>query len=160
MSYVITIDTGGTFTDAIIQDDDGRLTVGKALTTAKRAFEGMYGAIAAAAGLLEVTPEHVIRKASRLIFGTTRPTNAMVIRSVVDAPIERQRKESHEGSNRAPIGSWLRSGPNCRSTPSIATASRPRTDAGPWHPALAHTSSPHHRSDHSARERRVLLPKP
>lgn len=81
MSYVITIDTGGTFTDAVIQDHDGRLTIGKALTTPQRAFDGMYGAIAAAASLLDVTPEHVIRKASRLIFGTTRATNAIVTRS-------------------------------------------------------------------------------
>ncbi|WP_247458236.1 hydantoinase/oxoprolinase family protein [Bradyrhizobium sp. 153] len=77
---MITIDTGGTFTDAVIQDDTGRLTIGKALTTPKRAFEGMYGAISAAAALLELTPEHVIRRASRLIFGTTRATNAIVTR--------------------------------------------------------------------------------
>lgn len=81
MSYVITIDTGGTFTDAVIQDEAGRLTIGKALTTPKRAFAGMYGAISAAARLLDVTPEHVIRHAGRLIFGTTRATNAIVTRS-------------------------------------------------------------------------------
>jgi len=81
MSYVITIDTGGTFTDAVIQDETGRLTIGKALTTPKRAFEGMYGAISSAARLLDLTPEHVIRRASRLIFGTTRATNAIVTRS-------------------------------------------------------------------------------
>lgn len=81
MSYVITIDTGGTFTDAVIQDDTGRLTIGKALTTPKRAFEGMFGAISAAAELLGVGPEQVIRQASRLIFGTTRATNAIVTRS-------------------------------------------------------------------------------
>lgn len=81
MSYVITIDTGGTFTDAVIQDEAGRLTIGKALTTPKRAFEGMFGAISAAARLLDVMPEHVIRHAGRLIFGTTRATNAIVTRS-------------------------------------------------------------------------------
>lgn len=81
MSYVITIDTGGTFTDAVIQDETGRQTIGKALTTPKRAFEGMYGAISSAARLLDVTPEHVIRHAGRLIFGTTRATNAIVTRS-------------------------------------------------------------------------------
>ena len=32
MPYRISVDTGGTFTDVVVTDSDGRFTVGKALT--------------------------------------------------------------------------------------------------------------------------------
>lgn len=81
MSFIITIDTGGTFTDAVIQDASGRLEIGKSLTTPDRAFDGMFGAIQAAAERFGLTANDVLPKAERLIFGTTRATNAIVTRN-------------------------------------------------------------------------------
>lgn len=81
MAFIITIDTGGTFTDAVIQDATGRLEIGKALTTPERAFEGMFGAIDAAADRFGLKAVDVLPRAQRLIFGTTRATNAIVTRS-------------------------------------------------------------------------------
>ena len=49
MSYTISVDTGGTFTDVVIADPTGKLTIGKALTTRDRIFLGMREAIQAAA---------------------------------------------------------------------------------------------------------------
>ena len=36
MGYRIAVDTGGTFTDVVVADEAGQLTVGKALTTVDR----------------------------------------------------------------------------------------------------------------------------
>lgn len=38
MGYRIAIDVGGTFTDVVVADDAGRLTIGKGLTTKERIF--------------------------------------------------------------------------------------------------------------------------
>ncbi len=78
MSYRITVDTGGTFTDMVVTGEDGRQVIGKALTTPDRIFNGMKGALDTAAGELGVTPEQLLSEASILIYGTTRATNAIV----------------------------------------------------------------------------------
>ena len=41
MSYRITVDTGGTFTDMVVASDSGRQVIGKAPTTPERIFNGM-----------------------------------------------------------------------------------------------------------------------
>ena len=55
MSYTISVDTGGTFTDVVIADPTGKLTIGKALTTRDRIFLGMREAIQTAAAEINVT---------------------------------------------------------------------------------------------------------
>jgi N-methylhydantoinase A len=76
----ISVDTGGTFTDVVVTDDKGRLTVGKALTTPERSFTGLSAAIGNAADQMGVTFQDLVRDASVLIYGTTRATNAIVER--------------------------------------------------------------------------------
>jgi len=78
MKYKISVDTGGTFTDVVVQDDKGKVVIGKALTTPDRIFEGMRGAIQMAAGELGVSLETLLGEAGLLIYGTTRSTNAIV----------------------------------------------------------------------------------
>ncbi|MFP6776886.1 MAG: hydantoinase/oxoprolinase N-terminal domain-containing protein [Alphaproteobacteria bacterium] len=41
MSYRITVDTGGTFTDMVVTSDSGQQVIGKAPTTPARIFNGM-----------------------------------------------------------------------------------------------------------------------
>ncbi len=82
MSYRISVDTGGTFTDVVVADAEGRLYVGKGLTTADRSFDGFYAGLNAACDDLGVGAEEVLKKARLLTFGTTRATNAIVTRSV------------------------------------------------------------------------------
>jgi len=78
MSYRITVDTGGTFTDMVVASDSGQQVIGKAPTTPARIFNGMKGALQSAAGELGVTPAQLLAEATVLIYGTTRATNAIV----------------------------------------------------------------------------------
>ena len=82
MSYTISVDTGGTFTDAVIADPAGRLTIGKALTTRDRIFLGVQEAIQAAAAEINVTLSALLSQTKLLIYGTTRATNAIVTKTV------------------------------------------------------------------------------
>lgn len=82
MSYTISVDTGGTFTDVVIADPTGKLTIGKALTTRDRIFLGMREAIQAAAGDVGVTLSALLSQTKLLIYGTTRATNAIVTKTV------------------------------------------------------------------------------
>jgi len=78
MRYKISVDTGGTFTDVVVQDAQGGLVIGKAPTTPERIFDGMRAAIEDAAAQLGMTQSALLEEAQLLIFGTTRSTNAIV----------------------------------------------------------------------------------
>lgn len=82
MAYRVTVDTGGTFTDVVVSDEAGQLTVGKSLTTRERIFVGMKNAIAAAAEELGQTTGGLLDQTEMLIYGTTRATNAVVTKTV------------------------------------------------------------------------------
>jgi N-methylhydantoinase A len=82
MNYRISIDLGGTFTDAIVVASDGRRIIGKALTTHDRAFKGMSAAIANAAEQNGLTLRVLLENTGLFIYGTTRATNAIVTRRV------------------------------------------------------------------------------
>lgn len=76
--YRIAVDTGGTFTDAVVVREDGQTALGKASTTLDVAWPGVKGAIAAAAEQFGVAVDEVIRSTDSLVFGTTRATNAIL----------------------------------------------------------------------------------
>ena len=78
MSYRIAVDTGGTFTDVVVADADGRLTVGKALTTPARTYDGFSGALANAAENIGVPVESLLGESEVLIYGTTSATNSII----------------------------------------------------------------------------------
>ncbi len=78
MGYRISVDTGGTFTDVIVADSKGGQTVGKALTTPDRIWNGMQDAMENAADLLGVEFSELLRNTEIVIYGTTRSTNAIV----------------------------------------------------------------------------------
>jgi N-methylhydantoinase A len=78
VSYRISVDTGGTFTDVVVADASGRQVTGKALTTHDKIFEGMRAAIAVAAESIGVEFHELLADAELLIYGTTRATNAIV----------------------------------------------------------------------------------
>lgn len=80
--YRISVDTGGTFTDVVVTDQHGGLTVGKALTTPERSFTGMSNAIRNAADQIGITFEKLIGGTTVIVYGTTRATNAIVERKV------------------------------------------------------------------------------
>ena len=82
MAYRISVDTGGTFTDVVIVDEKGRHTVGKALTTHGRAFDGMRAAMETAAADLDLKIGTLLSETDVLIYGTTYATNAIVTKKV------------------------------------------------------------------------------
>ena len=82
MNYRISVDTGGTFTDVVVADELGHLTVGKAATTPDRIFLGMREALATAANELAIGLPVLMRQTNLLTYGTTRATNAIVTGNV------------------------------------------------------------------------------
>jgi N-methylhydantoinase A len=82
MSHIISIDTGGTFTDVVVMGPDRKPVIGKALTTHERVFSGMQGAITAAAAEMNMTLGALLADTELLVYGTTRATNAIVTKRV------------------------------------------------------------------------------
>ena len=79
MRYRIAIDVGGTFTDVVVADETGHLTIGKGLTTRERIFQGMEQGLAVVAEQLdEPNVMTLLGKADLFIYGTTTATNAVV----------------------------------------------------------------------------------
>jgi N-methylhydantoinase A len=78
MTYKISVDTGGTFTDVVISGDDGRLYLSKALTTRDRVFGGLSAALTEGANQIGLDLEALLANTSTFIYGTTRATNAVV----------------------------------------------------------------------------------
>ncbi|WP_138468827.1 hydantoinase/oxoprolinase family protein [Poseidonocella sp. HB161398] len=78
--YRISVDTGGTFTDVVVTDGQGRLTVGKALTTPERSFTGLSDSIANAAEQIGIPLGQLLAETRVMVYGTTRATNAIVER--------------------------------------------------------------------------------
>jgi N-methylhydantoinase A len=82
MKYRISVDTGGTFTDVVVTDEDGQFTVGKALTDKKRAFSSIAAGLEVACEELQISVEELVASTSVFIYGTTRATNGIVERKI------------------------------------------------------------------------------
>src|SRR4051812_16503838 len=78
MTYRISVDTGGTFTDVVVVDGSGDLHIGKALTTYTRAFEGLGKGLADVAHRLGLDVGGLLAATDQFTYGTTRSTNAIV----------------------------------------------------------------------------------
>ena len=72
------VDTGGTFTDLVLEDERGRLRMFKAPTTPQDPVEGILAAVEAAADALATTSADLLARGELFIHGTTRATNAIV----------------------------------------------------------------------------------
>jgi N-methylhydantoinase A len=81
MNWAIGVDIGGTFTDCVGIDPDGRLHHAKALSTHDRdASEGVLEAISALAAGVGMNTAELLGQADRLGHGTTIGTNLLVER--------------------------------------------------------------------------------
>ncbi|MEE9279257.1 MAG: hydantoinase/oxoprolinase family protein [Myxococcota bacterium] len=74
----IAVDIGGTFTDVVYADEHGRLSVGKALTTRERIFEGIREALEFVAKSLETEVRLLLSRTDLFIYSTTWAINAIV----------------------------------------------------------------------------------
>ena len=76
--YRIGIDTGGTFTDVVVGNETGILSVGKALTTRERISRGLLEGLAVAAKPLDTDVRTLLQRTAVFIYGSTRATNAIL----------------------------------------------------------------------------------
>ena len=78
MGFRISVDTGGTFTDVIVADEEGALHLAKAPTDLARAFQSIENALAQLEPELGVTVAELLARTDVFTYGTTRATNAIV----------------------------------------------------------------------------------
>jgi N-methylhydantoinase A len=72
------VDTGGTFTDLVVEDDNGRLRMFKAQTTPHDPIIGVLDSLQVAADATGLARAELLGRGSMLIHGTTRAINAIV----------------------------------------------------------------------------------
>ena len=87
-SFRIGIDTGGTFTDLVVEGLDGGIRFFKGPTTPEDPIRGLVAVICAAASELELAAPELLGRTSMIVYGTTRATNA-----IVEGKIEKRRDE-------------------------------------------------------------------
>lgn len=84
MAHIVGVDTGGTFTDTVVVDDDGSRVTGKAGTTPDVPTSGTLESLSDAAGGLGTNLESMLGDTSVLFHGTTLTTNTMLERTGSD----------------------------------------------------------------------------
>ena len=78
MEYVVGIDIGGTCTDCVVVDDDGRVTLGKAFSTPPDFSTGILDSITVAAGELGLDLARLLAATRLFLHSTTVAENAVV----------------------------------------------------------------------------------
>lgn len=79
-TYLIGVDTGGTFTDALAMDDAGNVHLAKTPTTPGDLSVGIMNAVALLAESIGISREDLLARTRRFAHGTTHTVNAMVQR--------------------------------------------------------------------------------
>ncbi|MFW6773622.1 hydantoinase/oxoprolinase family protein [Nocardioides sp. CPCC 205120] len=82
MAYVIGVDVGGTFTDAVLDDDSGNLVAAKAPSTPPDYSQGVMDVLAALAEQLGEPLGEMLAKTHHIAHGTTSSLNALVMGNV------------------------------------------------------------------------------
>jgi N-methylhydantoinase A len=77
VTYRIGTDIGGTCTDSAVMDDEGRLVIGKALTTYPNFAEGIFNSLADAAEELDIGLEELVAETSLFLHATSVGENAL-----------------------------------------------------------------------------------
>lgn len=75
-------DTGGTFTDLVVEDDDGCITMYKSPTVPSDPVQGVLGALALAANERGLDLAEMLGHADMFIHGTTHAINAIITGNV------------------------------------------------------------------------------
>lgn len=74
----ISVDVGGTFTDLVLVDDQGQLSLFKSSTTPDDPVVGVFNAIDIAAGDIGIEREELLARTETFQHATTRATNAIL----------------------------------------------------------------------------------
>ncbi|MBI2881940.1 MAG: hydantoinase/oxoprolinase family protein [Candidatus Tectomicrobia bacterium] len=78
MPYIIGVDVGGTFTDAVLLDEGGSIALGKALSTPYDFSVGVLNSVRTAAEAVGLGLEDLMAQAGALLLGTTAAENAVI----------------------------------------------------------------------------------
>jgi N-methylhydantoinase A len=78
MEYVVGIDIGGTCTDCVVVDDEGRVTLAKAFSTPPDFSRGILDALGVAADQLGTSRDDLLRSTRLFLHSTTVAENAVV----------------------------------------------------------------------------------
>lgn len=81
MSYIIGIDTGGTFTDIVLIDEKGKITAEKALSTPPTFADGIMNGLEKTARTLGTRVDGMLGQTDIFVLGTTVATNTIINRS-------------------------------------------------------------------------------
>lgn len=81
MSYIVAVDSGGTFSDCVVRDATGGITRAKAPSTPPAFEEGVIASIAEAATSLGLSLEELLGQTSIFAHGTTVATNVLITRT-------------------------------------------------------------------------------
>lgn len=76
--FEIVVDTGGTFTDAVLLDEERKISMAKYPTNVENPSESIMGCIEALAQQRNLTNEKLLGDTATLVIGTTLPTNTVV----------------------------------------------------------------------------------
>ena len=80
MKFLCGLDIGGTFTDCVLLDKEGQITIAKAPSTPEDFSKGVVNAISAAAAKVGLPLDHLLESLDVLVHGTTIGTNAIIQR--------------------------------------------------------------------------------
>ena len=81
MDKLIAVDSGGTFTDTVLLDEDGNVTTAKSPSTPDDFSRGVIASVTNAAELAGIGFEDALRATKPFCIGTTVTTNALLTRS-------------------------------------------------------------------------------
>jgi N-methylhydantoinase A len=82
MKYIVGVDIGGTFTDCVVMDEQGTVTLGKALSTPDDFAKGTLDAVSDAARNLGLASEPDLLRATKFFFhACTVADNTLITRS-------------------------------------------------------------------------------
>ncbi|MGV9293888.1 hydantoinase/oxoprolinase family protein [Amycolatopsis sp. NPDC003676] len=84
MAYVIGVDVGGTFTDAVLDDGEGLLIAGKTPSTPPDYSDGVMDVLGVLAEQLGVPVAEMLADTHHIAHGTTSSLNALVMNRVPD----------------------------------------------------------------------------
>ena len=83
MGYQVCIDIGGTFTDCLVSDSDGFISIFKSPTTPGNFEKGFIDVLHVAAEGYGKTPQAFMKEVDLIVHGSTVSTNALVERKTV-----------------------------------------------------------------------------
>jgi N-methylhydantoinase A len=81
MSYVVAVDSGGTFSDGVAMDADGGIVRAKSPSTPPNFEDGVLAVVGEVAGRLGMTLEELLGETTLFAHGTTVATNILITRT-------------------------------------------------------------------------------